>query len=225
MVRVVQSPMNTRTVPDYILTGWALARLCIFSLLSCGIMLVHAHSAPCATSYYVDPAGDDSHSGMSTSNAWRTVGKVNSIALQPGDAVYFKSGGLWRETLKPHNGGTAGNPVTFAGYGSGPNPRISGADTVTGWSVYGGNLYEASLNLPAGNVFVDSGPGWGLTEAYSISSMTPGSWYWSNGSRRLYLWLFDNSNPSTHTIEAATRLYGYETLAGSGSAGTCVQFS
>ena len=73
--------------------------------------------------YYVDSStGDDSSSGRSPSSAWRTIGKVNSMALTPGDTVYLRRGQIWRETLEPRNGGAPGRPVTFTAYGSGAAP-------------------------------------------------------------------------------------------------------
>ena len=65
--------------------------------------------------YYVDSSiGDDSSSGRSPSSAWRTIGKVNSMALAPGDTVYFRRGEVWRETLEPRNGGAPGRPIATA---------------------------------------------------------------------------------------------------------------
>ena len=175
-----------------------------------------ATPVPGGTAYYVDPAGDDSNSGTSSATPWRTVARVNSANLQPGDVVYFKTGGLWRETLKPAAGGVAGAPITFAGYGTGPRPIISGSDLVSGWQLYSGAIYVAPLSTEAHNVFVDGGPGWGLTAAGSLGAMTPGSFYWESGS--LYVELADKSDPAAHTVEAATRVYGYETDTGSCSA-------
>ena len=85
--------------------------------------------APGGISIYVDPAGNDSNSGTSPTSPWRTVAKVNATITQAGDVVFFKSGGIWRERLIPHTG-AAGSPITYAAYGTGPKPIISGADLV-----------------------------------------------------------------------------------------------
>lgn len=160
--------------------------------------------------YYVDPSGNDANAGTSPTQAWRTIAKVNSWPFKPGDVIYFKAGGLWRETLNPGTGGAAGAPITFTAYGAGPQPVISGSDLVTGWSLYSGSVYAAPLSTQAGNVFVDGGPGWGLTNAAGLGAMTAGSWFW-DGSSTLYVRLADGSNPANHTLEAATRIYGYQT--------------
>jgi hypothetical protein len=180
-------------------------------------------------SYYVDPAGRDSNDGLSPKRAWRTVARVNSTSLQPGDAVYFKADGLWRETLEPIRGGAPGMPITFSHYGSGPRPIISGSDVVGGWSEGIRGTYSAPLREKPNNVFVDGGPGWGLTHACcapgsaclaiapcAIGPMTAGSWYWNAGAQRLRVWLPDGSSPASHSIEAATRLYGMKVIADGG---------
>jgi hypothetical protein len=180
-------------------------------------------------SYYVDPAGNDANSGLSPRHPWRTVARVNSVSLQPGDTVYFKSGGLWRETLEPARGGAPGRPITFSRYGDGPKPIISGSDLVVGWTPSSPGTYSAPLPEQPNNVFVDGGPGWGLKRACclpdsacsakercEIGPMTPGSWYWNQLQRRLYVRLSDLSNPENHSVEAATRLYGMKVIADGG---------
>ena len=78
-----------------------------------------------AASYYVDAtSGVDSNPG-SISAPLKTVTKVNSMSLSPGDNVFFKRGGAWDTLLKPVSG-TSGAPVSYAAYGSGNKPRIRG---------------------------------------------------------------------------------------------------
>jgi hypothetical protein len=183
-------------------------------------------SAESRHAYYIDAnIGDDSNSGLSPSSAWRTIGKVNSIAFAPGDTVYFRRGEIWRETLEPRSGGAPGRPVTFTAYGDGPAPIISGSDIVKGWSLSNGSIYRARCSKP-NNVYVDGGPGWGLARACCLPSescaqsgscangpMTAGSWYWNPATSDLYVWLEDGSNPAGHTVEAAVRIYGMNATA------------
>src|SRR6516225_9675489 len=118
-----------------------------------------------ATTYYIDNSGNDSNPGTSASAPWQTVAKVNNSVFQPGDTISFKRGGLWREGLAPRSGGTASSPVTFTAYGTGALPILSGADTVSGWSVYSGSIYQSTITTAPGNVWADELPGWGLREA------------------------------------------------------------
>ena len=185
--------------------------------------------------YYLDSStGDDSNSGLSPSSAWRTIGRVNSTPLVPGDSVYFRRGGIWRETLQPDKGGAPGRPVTFAAYGNGPAPIITGSDVVEGWSLSRQSIYRARCSKP-NNVYVDGGPGWGLTRACCLpwescarsglcatGPMTAGSWYWNPATSALYVWLEDGSNPAKHTVEAATRIYGMNATANAGEKGDII---
>ena len=196
--------------------------------------IVLGTSRALASDYYVDAAnGNDSYSGKSTSNAWKTLSKVDHFPFQAGDVVHMARGSVWREVLKPAVSDDSNfRGVTFTAYGNGDFPTINGSDVVTGWSPSGGQTYSAPLTQPVYNVFVDGEPGWGLAHACCLSSdscaptnpktytkgqtctlgpMRPGSWY-STGSQTaagtLYVWLPSGSNPSSHSIEAVSRPFG-----------------
>ena len=66
-------------------------------------------SAPAKSfTFYVDSVnGLDSNPGTLAA-PWKTIGKVNSTQLLPGQSVGFASGGVWREKLIPGQSGTAG---------------------------------------------------------------------------------------------------------------------
>ena len=56
--------------------------------------------------YYVDSgAGNDANAGTSEQEAWRSLDKINRAPLAPGDNVLLRSGGAWRETLRPSRSG------------------------------------------------------------------------------------------------------------------------
>ncbi|MFI7423111.1 right-handed parallel beta-helix repeat-containing protein [Nonomuraea sp. NPDC049684] len=103
-------------------------------LLPCAALVLTFVAAPApayaATSYYVDPAGNDAADGHSPSTAWRTLDKVNAQTFQPGDTVRFKAGGQWTGRLAPRGSGSAGSPVTFTSYGAGARPSIAGGGVV-----------------------------------------------------------------------------------------------
>jgi hypothetical protein len=72
------------------------------------------------TTYYVSSHGSDQNSGTSPTQAWRTVKRVNSAALAPGDAVLFEGSATFSdETLMPSVSGTPGTPIIFGSYGTG----------------------------------------------------------------------------------------------------------
>lgn len=104
------------------------------ALLAAALLATAAHAA--GTTYYVSTAGDDSNSGTSSSEAWRTVGKVNARNLQPGDRVLFAGGQVFPGTVNVNAGdaGTAASPVVIGSYGDGRATIEAG--TGKGVSVY-----------------------------------------------------------------------------------------
>jgi len=100
--------------------------LLVLSALS---LPVTAEAAP-ATTYYVDPGGDDSAAGTSAGSPWRSLAKVNATTFQPGDRILFKAGARWTGQLRPLGSGAAGAPITIASYGGEARPAIDGAGQV-----------------------------------------------------------------------------------------------
>jgi hypothetical protein len=102
--------------------------------------------------YYVSSSsGSDNNDGLSAGSPFRTVAKVNSLNLLPGDQVLFKCGDTWRaEQLVISKSGTATSPITFSAYPAGcaNKPSLSGSQPVTGWSIYSGpaSIYAATLS-------------------------------------------------------------------------------
>ncbi len=72
--------------------------------------------------YYVSNSGDDENDGRTPQSAWKTLHKVSSAALLPGDGVFFKRGDLFRGSV------TAKTGVTYGAYGVGEKPRFFGWD-------------------------------------------------------------------------------------------------
>ena len=96
-------------------------------------------SSALAATYYVDSvAGLDSYNGTSTSTPWKTLTKVNALAIQPGDTILFKRGSSWTGTLTPlASQGTSTAPIVFDAYGTGAAPIINGnggSNAVMIWS-------------------------------------------------------------------------------------------
>ena len=94
------------------------------------------------TMYFVSSSGgSDSNDGLSQGAPFRTIARVNSLALLPGDQVLFKCGDIWRgEMLRITSSGSASNPITFSSYPAGcaNQPVFSGAQPITGWTQYSG---------------------------------------------------------------------------------------
>lgn len=124
-------------------------------LLICLFLLVQAPSARAiaASTYYVSSVhGSDSNNGLSPDTAFRTINKVNGLALNPGDRVLFACGETWRvQPLTIQHSGSSGSPITFDSYPADcpDKPVLLGTRPVSGWTRYSGNIYYA--NLTAGN--------------------------------------------------------------------------
>ena len=41
--------------------------------------------------YYVSPSGNDSASGLSVKDAWKTIDKINTVTFQPGDKIRYRT--------------------------------------------------------------------------------------------------------------------------------------
>lgn len=132
--------------------------------------------------YYVSNAGVDGNAGTSPATAWQTVGRVNTfIALtggsgpQPGDQILFQRGGAWQDdyikclnvvnavagwttiTNPPTCSGSSSAQLVFGAYGTGANPIIDAADTLSlTWTLVTGTTYSATVAgaMPA-KLYVD----------------------------------------------------------------------
>jgi hypothetical protein len=98
-------------------------------LVVCALLLFLAWAGmpAWASRYHVDSAsGDDSRSGLSPAEAWRSLEKVNAKTFQPGDEILLKRGGRWQGTLQPKGSGTPEKPIRLAAYGEEARPLIDG---------------------------------------------------------------------------------------------------
>lgn len=79
--------------------------------------------------YYVDAyAGDDKNNGISATQPWQSIQKVNKTHFKPGDKILFKRGSVWMtgEGLQPKGSGKKGAPIVLSSYGKGDLPLIIG---------------------------------------------------------------------------------------------------
>jgi hypothetical protein len=175
------------------------------------VTVMGSAAPPANNAYYVDAsAGNDSNDGKSPTTAWRTIAKVNASSFSAGDLVLFNRGCIWREMLAPPSSGSAGNPITFGAYGSGPNPIISGSDLLTTWTTEGSYYYKAvtlgSFVKTVTQTFFD---GARLASVGSKGALSPGKWWWDAANARIYIY----DNPTGHTVEASIHLRGLSLTA------------
>jgi len=78
-----------------------------------------------AATYYVDRAnGNDSNGGLSESDAFQSVSRVNSLALAPGDAVLFRRSQSFDTALNIDASGTQSQQIQFGAWGAGEPPVL-----------------------------------------------------------------------------------------------------
>ncbi len=77
--------------------------------------------------YYVDAIeGQDTNTGTSAEQAWKSLSRVNSHKFKPGDKVLFRAGRIYEGQFKPSGSGAKGSPIKADSYGEGYKPRLQG---------------------------------------------------------------------------------------------------
>jgi hypothetical protein len=100
----------------------------------------------CATNYYFSNAGSDQNSGTSKNSPYKTITKLNSLYLLPGDSVFFREGDTFLGTIKLSSSGGSRKSIYFGSYDNGGHkPIISGFTTVSSWKSIGNGLFSAQI--------------------------------------------------------------------------------
>ncbi len=71
--------------------------------------------------YYISPNGNDTNSGNSPEDAWKTIEKVNQMDFAPGSKILFEGGKSFAGNLyfTIGDGNDASNPIKVTSYGTG----------------------------------------------------------------------------------------------------------
>lgn len=110
---------------------------------------------------FVSATGSDSNSGKYPWAPIKTISKLNTITILPGQIVAFKSGDTFNDTtLVVKSSGTAGKPITYTAYGPGAKPVISGSTAITGWvqtpdETDNSAIYQATFATTINQLFDD----------------------------------------------------------------------
>jgi len=111
-----------------------LLKYCAASLL----LLLGSHSLLAATFYVNADSGDDTRTGLAPTisgtaiGPWKTLAKVATADLQPGDVVLLSCGQKWTESIRVSRSGTAAQPITFGSWPVNCNnpPLVDGSVSV-----------------------------------------------------------------------------------------------
>jgi len=78
------------------------------------------------TKYFDATNGNDLNDGNSPQTAWKSIDKINSLTLNPGDSILLKAGEEWTGQLVLIGSGNEDNPIRLDKYGEGDKPVIHG---------------------------------------------------------------------------------------------------
>ena len=185
-----------------------------FVLLICRISL--------AANYYVDAAkGNDLNSGTRELPV-KTISK-GVIISRAGDTIWIASG-IYRETITLIRSGTNSEHTISIRPVPDADVIIKGSDIVKDWEHHSGSIWKRTdWSINSQQVFVDGMPfqqignnckfnvlRWGKVTILppvgtGLSDMIPGSFFYDQEKKILFIRMNDGSSPNTHFVEASVR--------------------
>lgn len=162
------------------------------------------------TTYYVSPSGDDKNNGTSPETAWKTIDGVssNKELLQPGDAVLFERGYVYRRKAPLY----VKNGVSYGAYGEGEKPAIYGSAenyALSSWQQGDQpNVWTLSLSTrEAGIVVFDHGAGAGMPKFFGVDELVKNGDFYHDFANAVFYMYLDKGNPADvyESIEIGTR--------------------
>ncbi len=179
------------------------------------------------TTYYVSKAGNNTV-GTSWATAWSdTTTALDSVEshMGGGDTCFFGAG-TWIGRITPNGSGTINDRTCYADSGISLSPieytglsHITGAEAVTNWTVYSGNVYKSYLaytpipDYPT--MYCASDNDSLLAYVGSIAAVDAAGEYFHDASTdSVYVYCYDGGNPNTHTILIANNYSVVDLKAG-----------
>jgi|WetSurMetagenome_2_1015567.scaffolds.fasta_scaffold08554_1 hypothetical protein len=107
-----------------------------------------------SATYYLSSTGNDNADGKTPTTAWKTINKINMIALVDGDVVLFKRGEVFRGEI---NSNKSPKNITFSAFGDGDRPVIAGSVQIGNWrpSARGTGIWETDLATAPQQLFAN----------------------------------------------------------------------
>lgn len=157
-----------------------------------------------ATRYYLSNNGNDFNNGKSPDKSFKTLNRLNSQKLLPGDSVLFKSGDVFSGEIVVKCSGKKDKPIVYAAYGNGNAPVISGSIEINNWQPYQKNIMQATILPHVYNLFVNGKmqtnarfPNQGLLKmdggfnnaiSFTDNDLTQPNAYWLGATIRFRTW-------------------------------------
>ncbi len=93
--------------------------------LSITVITMKIERESAARTYFFDPvSGDDGHSGTSPTKAFRSLARLRTLTLRPGDSVLLRSGTVFNEAFYLSCKGDSSRPIVVGKYGGSARPHI-----------------------------------------------------------------------------------------------------
>lgn len=167
--------------------------------------------------WYVDgKKGSDESGDGSSLSPWKTIRKGIG-RLKPGDALLI-SAGVYRERLDISKNGTEEHRILIGPKGDG-EVIIDASAEIKEWGVYDSNrgIYQATCTFKPTAVVVDERS---LYPESSLSGVSPGTWFYDNNKKIIYLCIPGGEDPVSHEIgiiaddkdQNGILVYGYSYL-------------
>lgn len=163
------------------------------------IALLFYTPVPCllATTYYVDYVnGSDQNAGTSENAPIKTLTRISTLSLIPGDNVLLKCGVSWNDKFTVSTSGTSAAPITIGSYGTGARPVLCYYQKIFSyeWVDAGNGIYSYSTAEYTHGFFEN----YNKVKRASSAAMSDGVWYYDSTVCKLYY------KPSGGTIAAST---------------------
>jgi len=182
-----------------------------FPLITLLIISLSIFSEPefFAKTFYVNALnGDDSNSGTSPKNAWKSIQFINDKTFLPGDSILFQAGLEWRGELDISSSGTPIKPITISVYGHGNKPKIMGSESPLNWKRRSKNIWICDFNVNPGCIWFVEGNriNWGKYKesVWGLKKQFDYSWH----ENKLYIFLETGYNADDFSIECSVRNFG-----------------
>ncbi|MCW2365049.1 hypothetical protein M2341_000496 [Sphingobium sp. B7D2B] len=138
-------------------------------LIAAALSLTAAHAR--AETYHVNAiTGDDRFDGRVATQPFRSLARLGSVKLKPGDRILLAAGSVWKEPLTITQSGSRGAPIVVGPTGSGARPRIDAG----GVSPHAVAILNASYVTVSGLELTNDGPPAGSRYGVLVSAENVG---------------------------------------------------
>jgi hypothetical protein len=163
-------------------------------------------AAVTSKTYYIDSvAGNDTKTGLSEANAWKTFNNLGGKVFNAGDKILLKKGSTFKARLNVYGVGTVSNPIVISSYGSGNRPVIDGEGNRDFNLFIDGSQYVNVSDVAVKRAKSDAGPSAGVAIVNSNYVTLDNVEVTENfGSGGVYIYVSDSSKGVGNVIKNST---------------------